>query len=205
MSTKETPQQVWEWLQAGNARYAADTAEHPHSGLPRREEMTAGQSPRVVVLGCSDSRVPVEMIYDMGLGDAFVIRTAGHILDDAVLASLQFAIDDLGCTLVVVLGHQSCGAVGATAGFLDQGADLPPGYQRHIVEQVALAATKARRDGLTTRDAYERSHVIETLHQIQLRVPGVAGRIESGGLGLVGARYRLEDGVVETVELHGVA
>ena len=109
------PQAVWEALQAGNQRVIDGTIMDLNK-IYEREGLTKGQDPRVVVISCSDSRAPIEHVFNIGFGDAFVIRTAGHILDASVLASLDYALDHLHPNLLVVLGHQSCGAVAAAVG-----------------------------------------------------------------------------------------
>ena len=119
------PQAVWEALKAGNQR-VLDGETVDVREIYNREGLTHGQDPRVVVISCSDSRAPIEHVFNIGFGDAFVIRTAGHILDDAVLASLDYALAALKPNLLVVLGHQSCGAVGAATGFVS-GGELPTG------------------------------------------------------------------------------
>jgi carbonic anhydrase len=100
-------------LLAGNQRYVTNHQQHPDESLAWRVELTKGQHPIAVILGCADSRVPPELIFDQGLGDLFVIRVAGNIVDDAVLASIEYAVEHLGTKLVVVLGHEKCGAVSA--------------------------------------------------------------------------------------------
>ena len=101
------PQQVWEALKEGNRRFREELYLRPHQDAPTRFAMRSGQHPRAVVLACSDSRVPVEIVFDCGLGDLFIVRTAGEILDSAVLGSIEFAIRGLGVDLLVVLGHES--------------------------------------------------------------------------------------------------
>jgi carbonic anhydrase len=100
-------------LKDGNARYREDHLEHPHEGTQRRVELSMAQHPFAIVLGCADSRVIPELIFDQGMGDLFVIRLAGNVADDAVIASIEYAIEHLGTRLVVVLGHENCGAVKA--------------------------------------------------------------------------------------------
>jgi carbonic anhydrase len=100
-------------LLAGNQRYVTNHQQHPDESLAWRVELTKGPHPIAVILGCADSRVPPELIFDQGLGDLFVIRVAGNIVDDAVLASIEYAVEHLGTKLVVVLGHEKCGAVSA--------------------------------------------------------------------------------------------
>ncbi|STC99259.1 carbonic anhydrase [Corynebacterium renale] len=201
--TPQNPQGVWDVLKAGNARFAQERAEHPHSDIARRVQLSSGQAPRAVVLSCSDSRVPVELVFDVGLGDIFVVRTAGHILDMAVLGSLEFAIDGLGVDLVVVMGHESCGAVAATVAALD-GGDIPDGLQRTLVEKAAPSVLVSRRNGSADTASAERTHVEETIDQLYQRLPSLRSKIEDGRCGLVGLRYLLDDGHVEVLDTHGV-
>lgn len=105
------PEQALKELVAGNRRYALGAGVHPNQTLYRRDEIVSAQHPFAAILGCSDSRVPPEIIFDCGLGDLFVIRSAGHAVDDATFASLQYAVEHLGVELVIVLGHSDCGAV----------------------------------------------------------------------------------------------
>ncbi|MDP9852682.1 carbonic anhydrase [Corynebacterium lowii] len=199
-----TPQSVWEALKAGNKRFCASQEKNPNRDDERRETLRSGQNPAVVALACSDSRVPVELIFDAGFGDIFVIRTAGEITDPAVLASLEYAIDGLGVPLIVVLGHENCGAVGAATKALDEGA-IPEGWQRILVERVTPSVLAARREGCHEQSDYERIHVTETIGQIMHRLPHLPEQIEAGSVGLVGLRYLLADGSVETVATYGVS
>lgn len=157
------------------------------------------------MLSCSDSRAPVELVFDIGLGDAFVIRTAGHIVDDSVLASLEYAIENLGVNLVVVMGHQSCGAIGATVSVIDDGAAIPAGYQRAIVEKISLATQAVHAQGSTSTADYEREHTRQTVDRLLANVGALRHKVEQGTIGVVGARYLLDDGRVEPVIYHGVS
>lgn len=197
------PQAVWDALQAGNQRFVLQKQERPNQDIVRRAELRTGQSPRAVVLACSDSRVPVELIFDVGLGDLFVVRTAGEIIDAGVLASIEYAIKSLGVELVVVMGHESCGAVAATAEALS-GGSIPNGLERILVEKVAPSILVARSRQLNTSDDFERQHVIETVVQIKHRLAPLRSRIADGRCGIVGVRYKLSDGSVEHVFSDGV-
>ncbi|HJD79668.1 MAG TPA: carbonic anhydrase [Corynebacterium pollutisoli] len=199
----QNPQAVWEALQAGNKRFVHQQQERPNQDILRRTELRAGQNPRAVVLSCSDSRVPVELIFDVGLGDLFVVRTAGEILDPAVLASIEYAIKSLGVELVVVMGHESCGAVAATAEALD-GGKIPNGLERILIEKVAPSILEARARGRNDRPGYERQHVIEIVIQIKHRLSALQERIADGRVGIVGLRYLLSDGSTEQVIADGV-
>ena len=109
--------------------------QHPSQGVDHRAELSAAQHPFAVIFGCSDSRVAAEIIFDQGLGDVFVVRTAGHVLDTTVIGSIEYGVDVLGASLVVVLGHDSCGAVAAATTALTTG-ELPTGFVRAIVDRV---------------------------------------------------------------------
>ena len=100
-------------LMAGNQRFTQHKEQHPDESLARRKELISEQHPFAVVLGCADSRVPPELLFDQGLRDLFVIRVAGNIVDDAILGSIEYAVEHLGTQLIVVLGHETCGAVSA--------------------------------------------------------------------------------------------
>ena len=148
-----------------------------------------------MVFGCSDSRVAAEIIFDQGLGDMFVVRTAGHVLDSAVLGSIEFAVSALDVPLIVVLGHDSCGAVKATLAALDDG-QVPGGYVRDVVERVTSSILLGRRDGLTRVDEFEARHVLETGAQLMARSMAIAERVNAGTLAIVGLTYHLADGRV---------
>ena len=197
-NVERTPAAVWEALQAGNQRFMDHQGDHPNQDGPRRQELREGQTPSAVVISCSDSRVPVEIIFDVGLGDLFVVRTAGEILDQAVFGSIEYAIESLGVPLVIVMGHESCGAVAATAAALD-GGEIPGGYQRVLIEKVAPSILEARGLGKNTAEEYEGHHVLATVNQILSRSPEIAERVEEGNVGIVGLRYRLSDGFTEPV------
>jgi carbonic anhydrase len=188
-----TPATAWKALKEGNERFVTGEAEHPHQSIERRAGLTSGQKPIAVVLGCSDSRVAVEVVFDQGLGDVFVVRTAGHVLDAAVLGSIEYAVTVLDVPLIVVLGHQSCGAVAATISAIDE-ATVPSGHVREIVERVAPSIRAGRSDGLTRVDEFETRHVTETLTQLRIRSSPVAERTAAGTLAVVGVTYQLSDG-----------
>lgn len=198
-----TPNQIWKALQRGNERFVHQVSTRPNQDIARRAALTEGQEPKAVVLACSDSRVPVELVFDQGLGDVFVIRTAGEIIDQAVLSSLEYAVDTLHIHLIIVLGHESCGAVKATAGVLE-GKPMPGGFQRILVEKVSPSIAAAQAAGLSTMAEYETHHVCEIVDFILSCSPIIRGAFKDGQLGMIGARYRLNDGAVEPIIAVGV-
>jgi carbonic anhydrase len=188
-----SPVTAWKALKEGNERFVAGKPLHPSQGIEHRASLATGQKPTAVVFGCADSRVAAEIIFDQGLGDMFVVRTAGHVIDSAVLGSVEYAVTVLEVPLIVVLGHDSCGAVKATLSALDDGA-VPGGYVRDVVERVTPSILLGRRDGLTRVDEFEARHVIETGTQLFNRSTAIAKRIEEGTLAIVGLTYHLADG-----------
>ncbi|MEV2274327.1 carbonic anhydrase [Nocardiopsis sp. NPDC049922] len=178
-------------LRRGNRRWRAFRSRHPHEGRARRAELTAGQSPFATVLGCADSRVPPELVFDQGLGDLFTIRSAGEVLDESVLGSVSYAAEHLEVPLIVVLGHSSCGAVTAAVEAHRTG-EIPHGHIGYLVEEILPVVESTPDDGEDFVDDCIRAnarHVAETLRQdADLR-----DRVESGRLEIVAARYDLED------------
>lgn len=190
---KTSPASAWRALKEGNERFVAGRPEHPSQSIEHRAGLAVAQRPTAVVFGCADSRVAAEIIFDQGLGDMFVVRTAGHTIDSAVLGSVEYAVTVLDVPLVVVLGHDSCGAVKASLAALDEGK-VPGGFVRDVVERVTPSIMLGRRDGLTRVDEFETRHVIETGAQLLARSTAIADRVDRGELAIVGVTYQLADG-----------
>jgi carbonic anhydrase len=190
-----SPITAWKALKEGNERFVAGQPEHPSQSIEYRASLAEAQKPTAVVFGCADSRVAAEIIFDQGLGDMFVVRTAGHVIDSAVLGSIEYAVAVLNVPLIAVLGHDSCGAVKATISALDEGA-VPGGYIRDVVERVTPSILLGRRDGLSRVDEFEARHVIETGSQLMARSTLIAERVAAGTLAIVGLTYHLADGKV---------
>jgi carbonic anhydrase len=190
-----SPVTAWKALKEGNERFVTGKPEHPSQSIEHRTSLAEGQQPTAVVFGCADSRVAAEIIFDQGLGDMFVVRTAGHVIDSAVLGSIEYAVTVLNVPLIVVLGHDSCGAVKATLAALDGGV-VPSGYVRDVVERVTPSILLGRRDGLSRVDEFEARHVSETAVQLRSRSTIVAERIDAGALAIAGLTYRLAEGRV---------
>ena len=190
-----SPAKAWKALKEGNERFVAGRPEHPSQSIEHRASLAVAQRPTAVVFGCADSRVAAEIIFDQGLGDMFVVRTAGHVIDAAVLGSIEYAVVVLNVPLIAVLGHDSCGAVKATISALDDG-QVPAGFVRDVVERVTPSILLGRRDGLTRVDEFEARHVTETAAQLMARSSAIADRVKAGELAIVGLTYHLADGKV---------
>ncbi|MHA7650216.1 carbonic anhydrase [Mycobacterium sp. ML4] len=193
------PVTAWKALKEGNERFVAGKPAHPSQSVDHRASLAGGQNPTAVIFGCADSRVAAELIFDQGLGDVFVVRTAGQAIDSAVLGSIEYAVTVLDVPLIVVLGHNSCGAVKATIEALDNGA-IPGGFVRDVVERVVPSVLAGRRDGLTRIDEFEARHVCETLKQLIGRSTAVSERVDAGVLALAGVTYNLSEGKAELID-----
>lgn len=192
-ATPATPAQVWARLMAGNERFIGDSPLHPNQDAARRHDLAAGQRPVAAFFGCSDSRVAAEVIFDQGLGDLFVVRTAGHVVGPTELGSLEFAVGKLDVPLIVVLGHDSCGAIGAAKAAYTDGL-MPSGFLRDLVERITASVVAADRRGESSVDEIEREHVRQTIHLLGERSRTIAERIEDGRLAIVGCTYALAEG-----------
>jgi carbonic anhydrase len=199
-----TPDEALRFLLDGNARFVTGTVEHPNQDAERREAAANTQRPFAVLFGCSDSRVAAEIIFDRGLGDLFVVRTAGHLVGAEVLASIEYGVTVLGAPLVVVLSHDSCGAVGAALQAHDSGV-MPPGHLRRIVERLTPEILVARADGISDPDEVSRLHGRATAQALLELSALVRERVEGGACGIAVLAYRLVDGHTHLIGAHGLS
>ncbi|GAA1311516.1 carbonic anhydrase [Planotetraspora silvatica] len=198
-----TPKEAFDLLLAGNQRFVAGAPEHPNQDATRRAEIAPGQRPFAVLFGCSDSRLAAEIIFDRGLGDLFVVRTAGHVMGAEVLGSIEYGVDVLDCPLVVVLGHDSCGAVGAACAALEGGI-VPTGYVRDIVERVTPSLLAARAAGRVKADEILTEHIKQTADLLVDGSRVLAERVNAGQAAVVGLCYRLAVGSAQVVAARGL-
>lgn len=193
-----TPAEAWQKLREGNARFISSASSHPNQDAARRASLVATQNPFATVFGCSDSRLAAEIIFDVGLGDVFVVRTAGQVIDDAVLGSLEYSVGVLNVPLIVILGHDSCGAVGATMNAIDSG-DLPAGFIRDLVERITPSVLASRRNGVTDVNGTVVEHIKQTAERLVDSSRVIAAAVEQGSTAVIGVAYRLEEGKAEVV------
>ncbi|MGW1958316.1 carbonic anhydrase [Streptomyces sp. NPDC001920] len=183
-----TPAEALRALAAGNRRWRSYRERHPDESPAVRQALTSGQHPFAVVLGCIDSRVPPELVFDQGLGDLMTVRSAGEVLDEAVLGSVAYGVLELDIPLVVVLGHQSCGAVKAAVAADGSGERLPAHIQ-YIADQIAPNIDRGKEG-----DARVDSTIDANVRAVRARLaaePDLAAKVAAGELAIVGARYEL--------------
>lgn len=198
MNNQLTPADAWQRLREGNQRFVMGTSSHPNQDALHRASLVETQHPFAVIFGCSDSRLAAEIIFDLGLGDVFVVRTAGQVIDDAVLGSLEFSVSVLNVPLIVVLGHDRCGAVSATMDSLDSG-EMPVGFLRELVERITPSVLTSRRNGVTDLNATVVEHIKQTSKRMVDSSRVIADAVEQGSTAVMGVTYRLEDGKAEIV------
>jgi carbonic anhydrase len=197
-----TALEALERLRAGNRRFVSDTRSHDAlRNQERRQELAAGQEPFAVILGCSDSRVPAEIVFDQGLGDLFVIRVAGNIVAASQVGSVEFAAARFGTRLVVVLGHTQCGAILATIQELQKPTDQSRNL-RSIVDRVrpsvaALLSTELRNDPAALVREAGRANILASANHLRNGSEVLEQLVQKGELLIVGAEYSLETGHVD--------
>lgn len=198
----QSPEQVMQELKSGNQRFVSGKAVHPHADKERITETAQGQHPQITVLTCADSRVPVEMIFDEGIGDVFVIRVAGNVCGPDELGSLDYAIEHLHTPLVVILGHEKCGAVTAVAKEGDLPGTLAPLSKRikPAVEDARKAHPGIRDDALVHEAV--RTNVNKAIADLLTRSDAAGKDVLAGKLMIVGAVYDVSTGEVEWLGPH---
>lgn len=209
MNTRLTPQQAWDDMSLGNQRFVTGDPQHPRQNVERRNAVRELQAPDAALFGCADSRLAAEIIFDRGLGDLFVVRNIGHVVSDSAVASLEYAVANLGVAIVVVLAHDSCGAVAAA---IDQGSRTPQPLPEKIATMLEVIQPAVQDVWLAEQDAtpyvdlatistedVSRRHLRFTVANLLRSSKIISEAVANGELGVVGAHYRLVEGRAEPV------
>ena len=195
----QTPTQAWAAMLEGNQRFVTDNPSHERQDFGLRTELAKEQKPFAALFGCSDSRLSAEIIFDVGLGDLFVVRNAGQVIAETILGSLEYAVEVLGVPLILVLGHDECGAIRATMNSTE-GQVMPQGeFIHNLVERITPTVLAAKANGLNEIDQITALHIKDTINELIARSALIAERIESGKLAVVGANYKLTLGEVQEI------
>src|SRR5262249_51427848 len=184
-------------LLSGDKRFVAGKSEEPHGTalIERRHSLAKDQKPFAVIVSCSDSRVPPELIFDVSLGDIFVVRTAGEVVDSVALGSIEYAIEHLGTRLIVVLGHQHCGAVSAAVSGGTESGDIPD-----VLKAISPAVEETKSQSGDAIDNAVRANARDIAKHLQTAGPIIARRVQSGEVKVVAAYYSLDTGQVELLK-----
>jgi carbonic anhydrase len=203
VTTRISPYDAWQRLLEGNERFVSGDSRHPNQNASRRSELVHAQNPFAVIFGCADSRLAAEIIFDVGLGDVFVVRTAGHVIDDAVLGSLEYAVSVLRVPLVVVLGHDNCGAVTAAKEAVETG-EVPQGHIRDLVERITPSVLGALREDKTDVNDMVVEHAKQTVRRLLDSSRMIYDAVDNCSAAVIGVAYRLEEGRAQLVSTSGV-
>jgi len=184
-------------LLSGDKRFVAGKSEEPEGAalIERRHALAKDQKPFAVILSCSDSRVPPELVFDVSLGDIFVVRTAGEVVDEVVLGSIEYAIEHLGTHLIVVLGHQRCGAVSAAVSGAKDTGDIPD-----VLKAILPAVEETEGQSGDHIDNAVRANARDIAKRLQSSGPIIAPQVQSGEVKIVAAYYSLDTGQVELLK-----
>ena len=195
----QTPAEAWAAMLDGNQRFVTDNPSHVRQDFGLRTELAKEQKPFAALFGCSDSRLSAEIIFDVGLGDLFVVRNAGQVIAETILGSLEYAVEVLGVPLILVLGHDECGAIRATMNSTE-GQVMPQGeFIHNLVERITPTVLAAKASGLNEIDQITALHIKDTINELIARSALIAERIESGKLAVVGANYKLALGEIQEI------
>ena len=181
----------------GNARFVAGKSDELNGSqlIERRVALAKDQKPFAVIVSCSDSRVPPELIFNVGLGEVFVVRTAGEVVDAIALGSIEYAVEHLGSSLIVVLGHQRCGAVAAAVSGSNETGKIPD-----VLKAIAPAVEETKGKAGDPIDNAVRANAVDIAKRLQSTSPIIAPRVLSGKVKVVAARYDLDTGGVELLK-----
>ena len=195
--TNLTPDQALETLKEGNRSFKTDSPVRAVQGRERRLEIARGQTPFATLVSCSDSRVPPELLFGRGLGELFIVRNAGNTVDTAALGTIEYGVAQLGVPLVVVMGHERCGAVEAAVKVVTENASYPGSIGR-MVEPIVPAVIAAQRQGGDLLQAAVRANVRRTVSRLRTASePMLLEPLRAGKLRIVGASYDVDDGSVD--------
>jgi len=186
------PAEALSKLKEGNGRYTGGSLQHPGQTTDRRTELANVQHPFAVIVSCSDSRVPPEIVFDQGLGELFIVRVAGNVMNDEGLGSIEYAVDHLGSRLILVLGHQRCGAVDAAKQTI-AAKGKAPGHIQSLVTAIKPAVEATAKDDLDTTIKANVKNVVQAL---RTSTPILKAEVDSGKIQVVGGYYSLDTGAV---------
>lgn len=195
---KVTPDEALQRLLDGNRRFVNSKMFHPNESADARTRLSTGQAPFAAILGCADSRVPPEIVFDHGLGDLFVVRVAGNIVEDAGAGSFEYTVEHLGTPLIVVLAHERCGAVKAAVETLDSGTEAP-GHIAELVRKLKPAIDKSKSAPGDKLENAMRENAKRMAAELAGLEPILKEKVDQGKLKVVAMRYDLDTGAVEVL------
>jgi carbonic anhydrase len=199
----QSAKEAWNLLLEGNRNFVSGSPAHPRQDAEIREAVADQQKPFAALFGCADSRLAAEMIFDVGLGDLFVVRNAGQVIAETILGSLEFAVEVLKVPLILVLGHDECGAIRATMTAEAGDLEVEGEFIHKLVDRIMPTVKTAKELGETDIDEVTARHVADTISEMLERSKVISDAVKSGKLAVVGANYKLALGEVHELVKHG--
>jgi carbonic anhydrase len=199
----QTPQEAWDAMKNGNDRFVTGSLAHPRQDIDRRTSLAQVQKPFAALFGCADSRLSAEIIFDVGLGDLFVVRNAGQVIAETILGSLEYSVEVLGVSLILVLGHDECGAVRATIDATEGKVNVEGVFIHDLVERIKPTVLAANAAGKFNIDDVTALHVEDTINEMLSRSKVISDAVKAGKLAVVGANYKLVEGNIHPIAIHG--
>jgi carbonic anhydrase len=195
----KTPREAWQAMVDGNHRFVSGELAHPRQDIDRREALAEKQTPFAALFGCADSRLSAEIIFDVGLGDLFVVRNAGQVIGETILGSLEYAVEVLGVPIILVLGHDECGAIRATIDDVEGKMNASGAFIHKLVDQIRPTVLSANAQGKHDIDDVTELHVQDTINEMLTSSKLIANAVKAGKLGVVGANYKLTLGEIHPI------
>lgn len=200
----KTPREAWQAMLDGNHRFVSGDLAHPRQDIDRREALAEKQTPFAALFGCADSRLSAEIIFDVGLGDLFVVRNAGQVIGETILGSLEYAVEVLGVPIILVLGHDECGAIRATINDVEGNMNASGEFIHKLVDQIRPTVLAANAQGKYEIDDVTELHVQDTINEMLTSSSLIAEAVKSGKLAVVGANYKLTLGEIHPIVTIGL-
>ena len=200
----KSPREAWQAMLDGNHRFVSGELAHPRQDIDRREALAEKQTPFAALFGCADSRLSAEIIFDVGLGDFFVVRNAGQVIGETILGSLEYAVEVLGVPIILVLGHDECGAIRATIDDVEGNMNASGEYIHKLVAQIRPTVLAANAQGKHEIDDVTELHVQDTINEMLTNSSLIAEAVKSGKLAVVGANYKLTLGEIHPIVTIGL-
>lgn len=200
----KSPREAWQAMLDGNHRFVSGELAHPRQDIDRREALAEKQTPFAALFGCADSRLSAEIIFDVGLGDFFVVRNAGQVIGETILGSLEYAVEVLGVPIILVLGHDECGAIRATINDVEGNMNASGEYIHKLVAQIRPTVLAANAQGKHEIDDVTELHVQDTINEMLTNSTLIAEAVKSGKLAVVGANYKLTLGEIHPIVTIGL-
>lgn len=204
-SRPSNPQEAWAAIQEGNARFVSGQPAHPRQDIDRRSDVAEKQKPFAALFGCADSRLSAEIIFDVGLGDLFVVRNAGQVIAETILGSLEYAVEVLEVPLILVLGHDECGAIRATINDTEGASASKGEFIADLVKRIQPTVLAANAQGKFGIDEITELHVQDTIQEMLRRSAVISEAVAAKKLAVVGANYKLTQGDIHPLVSFGLS